>query len=396
MRSAWRTGWRRGVVWAALLTVLWASGVPFGARAEAASVPGAPVVHAKAAILVDASSGQVLWSLNPHRELPMASVTKLMTLLITFQALRRGKVSLSDWVPVSDAAYRTGGSQIWLEPGERLTLKQMVTAIAVGSANDAALAVGEFLAGSTEAFQTAMNAEARRLGMRRTQFQNPHGLPAAGHYTTPADLARLARAALAYPELVRLTSQRQDRTIRNGKGGTLWLINQNRLLTTFPGADGLKTGYTSEAGFCIVASARRGSTRMIDVVLGAPSSTARFDSAASLLSYGFSQFRTVDVIRRGDVVGRIPVIRGSKPAVTVVAAQGFSVTLPRSGGAAVQQSLQLPARLGAPVARGERVGRLVVTAGGRVLGRVPLVAAQSVRAVGMPELAWRYFWRILA
>jgi D-alanyl-D-alanine carboxypeptidase (penicillin-binding protein 5/6) len=388
--------WMRRVRYGFLMTAAVLGLCVPGARALAEAPPPPAPVTARAAILVDADTGDVLWAKNPDRPVPIASVTKLMTLVLALQAVHQGKASLNDLVPVSMEAYQTGGAQIWLEPGERLTLKQMLTAIAVGSANDAAVAVAEYLAGSTAAFVSAMNREAARLSMTHTHFANPHGLPAVDHYSTARDLARLAEAAVRVPGLLDLTRQWEDRTIRNGKGGTLWLVNQNRLLRTFPGADGLKTGYTREAQFCLVATARRHDTRLIAVVLGAPTSKDRFQDAALLLSWGFQHFRTVRVIGRGDVVGRVAVLRGDRRWVEAVAAQSLNLTVPRKGGATVTQTLQLAAQAGAPVPAGMPLGRLTVRVGDRVVATVPVVARTGVRGVGVPELVWRYFWRILA
>jgi len=355
-----------------------------------------PPIAAPAAIVVDATTGQTLWAKNSDAERPIASVTKLMTLLLAVRAIQRGKARWNDMVPVSLAAYRTQGSQIWLEPGEHLPLRQMLTAIAVGSANDASVAVAEYLAGSTEAFVAAMNREAARLGMAHTHFVNPHGLPAVGHYSTAADLARLGMAAVRYPALLRLTSQWEDRTIRNGRGGTLWLINQNRLLRTFPGTDGLKTGYTQAAGFCLVATAVRGGTRLLVVVLGDPSSRQRFEDATTLLTWGFQNFRTVTAIAPGQVLARVAVRRGSVPSVAVVPLRPVFLTVRREGADRPSVTVSLPAVTGAPVAAGQRLGWATVRLGGREMTRVPLVAARGVTALSWARLTWRYFWQLVA
>ncbi|MCL8207579.1 MAG: D-alanyl-D-alanine carboxypeptidase [Actinomycetia bacterium] len=384
-------------IWAAWLAVLIVLLAAPGARAQGPDpVAGGPKVVARAAVLMDAASGEVLWADHPSERLPVASLTKIMTLGIALRAVARGQAALEDEVPVSLEAYRTGGSQIWLEPGERLTLRQMLVAIAVGSANDAAVAVGEYLAGSTDRFVQAMNAEARRLGLTDTRFSNPHGLHAADHYSSALDMARLARWAVGIPGLLDLTRQREDRTIRNGKGGTLWLVNGNRLLRTFPGTDGLKTGYTRQAGYCIVATARRGDTRLIAVVLGAPSSAARFDSATSLLTWGFNHFVTVPVVRAGERLGQVRVWRGTAAHVDAVAARTVAVTVPRGERQALVRELDLPPAFGAPVAAGQPLGRLSVRLGPKTLAAVPVVAARSVPAVALPALIWRYFLRILA
>lgn len=376
-----------GYFFTAAAPVVWARAVP------SVSSP-APNVSAKAAELVDAQSGKVLYEKNPNKELPMASVTKLMTLYLAVRAIERHKIGLHNLVPVSDEAYHVGGSQIWLEPGERLTVEQMMKGVAIGSANDAAYALGEYLAGSPEGFVEQMNRTARHLGMMHTQFQNAHGLSADGHYTTVHDLGLLAQKAVKMPLLLHYTSMWQDRTIRNGKGGTLWLINHNRLLRQYAGADGLKTGYTSQAGFCIVATAKQDRARMIAVVLGSPSSKARFQSAANLMTWGFQNFRSIRLARAGQVLARIPVIRGSQPAVEAVVKRSHIVTVGVEDADQVRITRTLPDRIPAPVNKGQSIGTLTARTGSKVLATVPIVAGATVRAVGWPETVWRYFWKL--
>ena len=360
----------------------------------ARATPPAPATEARAAILVDGQTGQVLSAYRADRRLPMASVTKLMTLVLAFRSIAQGRARLSDWVPVSEEAYRTEGSQIWLEPGERLTLAQMLTAIAVGSANDASVAVAQFLSGSTAAFVERMNREAARLNMAGTHFDNPHGLPSLQHYSTAADLARLAVAAVNTPGLLRVTSHWQNRTIRNGRGGTLWLVNPNRLLRTYPGTDGLKTGYTRAAGFCLVATTLRQGTRLIAVILGASTSRARFSGAAALLSWGFSHFQSVTVVRAGQAIGAVQVRRGRASQVLAVVSRRVVLTRPR-GAAGVRVQLSLPRTVVAPVAMGQRLGVATITTADGVRSQVPLVAAAGVPAVAVPELFWRFFRALL-
>lgn len=387
--------WRGAGRWAAAAVgcLVLASGPLVGAAAPPVLPP--PAVSARASVLIDGRTGQVLASTHPDRELPMASVTKLMTLVLAFRAIQRGQARLSDWVPVSEEAYRTGGSQIWLEPGERLTLHQMLTAIAVGSANDASVAVAQFLAGSTAAFVARMNREAARLGMRHTHFDNPHGLPSLQHYSTAADLARLAMAAVRMPGLLAVTSAWQNRTLRNGKGGTLWLVNQNRLLRTYPGTDGLKTGYTSAARFCLVATTLRQGTRLIAVVLGAPTSRERFRDATALMSWGFSHFQSVPVVRARARMGMVRVARGRVQQVWAVAPRGLWLTEARGAPPAKIQVI-LPRIVEAPVRAGQRLGSAVVRPADGHPQVVPLVAATAVSAVELPELFWRFFRTIVA
>ncbi len=362
---------------------------------QAATPPTPPTVSARAVELMDPASGQVLYAYHAGLALPMASLTKVMTLFLTMKSLQQGKIRLDEPVPVSDAAYRIEGSQIWLEPGEMVTVEQLLKAIAVGSANDAAYALGEFLGGSEHAFVTEMNRTAERLGMRHTHFANAHGLNMPDHHTTAADMAILARAALRVPGLLHYTSLREDRSIRNGKGGTLWLINHNRLLRQYAGADGLKTGYTREAGYCVVATARRAGQRMVAVVLGAPSSKVRFEDAATLMTWGFQHFATVRVANPGQTLGEVPVRRGTARRVRAVVPDGFFLTLPQGAAKDLKTSLSLVNAVTAPVERGQPLGQIVARQGARVVGRRTVVAAARVGRAHWLGRAFEYWQRLI-
>ncbi|PSR27476.1 D-alanyl-D-alanine carboxypeptidase (penicillin-binding protein 5/6) [Sulfobacillus thermosulfidooxidans DSM 9293] len=354
-----------------------------------------PPVQAKAAELIDANSGQVLYAKNPNQELPMASVTKLMTLYLAVKAIDQHQISLKDLVPADETAYRIGGSQIWLEPGERLSVDQMLKAVAIGSANDASYALGAFIGGSESAFVQKMNQTAHQLGMLHTHFVNPHGLPAQGHYTTAHDLALLGQQAVKMPLLLHYTSMWEDRSIRNGKGGTLWLVNHNRLLRTYPGCDGLKTGFTHEAGYCMVATAKRDNTRMIVAILGAPTGKARAQDAAALMSWGFQNFRTTSVVKAHEILGRVRVIRGTKPYVDAVVDHAVAITQPSTAGR-LQSSKELPADIAAPVQKGQILGYLTVTSQKKVVRRIPIRASQSVDKITIGQLTWRYLWKLFS
>ncbi len=363
--------------------------------AWAQSVAAPPPVNSRAAELVDANSGQVLYQKNAQEELPMASVTKLMTLYMAVKAVDRHQVSLHDMVPADVAAYRIGGSQIWLEPGERLSVDQMLKAVAVGSANDAAYALGAYLGGSEAAFVQQMNETAKALGMTHTHFANPHGLPQANHYTSAHDLALLGEQAVAMPLLLHYTSMWEDRSIRNGKGGTLWLVNHNRLIRSYPGADGLKTGFTREAGYCMVATAKKGTTRMIVAILGAPSGKSRAQDAASLMSWGFQNFRTVSVAPAHKIMGYVEVRRGVRPRVPAEVVNPVAVTLPVADGP-VTSAVTIQREVQAPVQKGQVLGRLEVKTSQRIVRKVSVVAVRSVRKTTVAELTWQYLWKIFA
>lgn len=343
-------------------------------------------VRAPAAILVTESGGQTLFSRNADARRAPASMTKIMTLHLALQAVAKHRAKMTELVPVSENAYRLGGSQIWLEPGESLQLGQLLRAIAVGSANDACVAVAEHLAGSEEAFVAQMNREAKRLGMRDTHYANSHGLDNPDHYTSARDMALLARAAIHDPGLLKLTAIRQDRTIRDGKGGHLWLVNHNRLIGRFPGLDGLKTGFTDSAGYCLAATAQREGFRLIAVVMGDKTSKERFSDAATMLQHGFSFYKTVRLARRGQMLGQVRVTRGAMARVAAVVRSDVTAVRPRDENAKITLKPVLPGRVTAPVRKGDPMGRAVILSAGRPVGEVQLVAGNCVKRVTIASL----------
>lgn len=372
-------GARRAVLGALALTVVlggWGGGA---ATADEAVAP--PAVGAPSAALVDVSNDRVLFARGGEIVRPPASMAKIMTLVLAVRALQSGRARPGDLVAVSDEAYHTGGAQIWLEPGEVLAFGQLLTAVAVGSANDAAVAIAEHLSGSVPAFVDEMNAFARRIGMRHTHFVNPNGLDAPGQATetTALDMARLGAYAARMPALVRLTSTREDRSLRDGKGGHLWLVNTNKLLGRVAGVDGLKTGFTSAAGFCLTATAERSGLRLVAVVMGAPNSKARFADAASLLNWGFAHYRAVYLVHRGERVASIPVRGGDAREVALAAARDLTFTV-ASGTPAPRpaRSLRLPDAVNAPVRAGQALGEASYTVPDAGSVRVGLVAVANV------------------
>ncbi len=368
-----------------------------GPRARAAAAPSPlspppPAVGAPAAVLAEAGDGRVLFERGGGSVRAPASMAKIMTMVLAVRALESGRVRVSDLVSASEGAYRTGGSQIWLEPGEVLPFGQLLTAVAVGSANDAAVAIAEHMAGSVPAFVAEMNAFAARLGMRHTRFVNPNGLDATGQTTktTALDMARLAVYAARMPELVRLTSTREDRTLRNGHGGHLWLVNTNRLIGVVPGVDGLKTGFTNAAGYCLAATAERSGLRLVAVVMGAPSSRARFADATSLLNWGFAHYRAVYAAHRGERLATVAVVRGRARAIDLIAARDAVFTLPRDAATpSLGRRLSLAAPLVAPVRAGQVAGAARFTLPGVGTRTVPLVTATGTSRVGLFDVLRR-------
>lgn len=342
----------------------------------------APVtITSPSAILMEARSGRVLYEKNSHERRNPASVTKIMTLIIAFDAIRDQKVHAQDDVTISEEAAKQIGTTIFADAGETFSLGELLESVGVGSANDASVSVAEHVSGSVEAFVQAMNAKAKALGMHDTQFQNPTGLSAEGHFTSAHDIAVMSRyAANNYPELVKLTSiYGSDLKVPwRANGPTFRLWNNNKLLTWFQGADGLKTGWTEAAGYCLAATAVRSNVRMISVIMGADTWKLRNAEAAKLLEYGFSNYTSVELAPRGKVLGQVRVARGKQPAVNAVPRDIFGVSVAKGEQGKVKTELRLSARVEAPVEAGQVVGHMVATMDGKEVGRVDLVAATAV------------------
>ena len=343
----------------------------------------------RAAILVEQTTGTVLFAKEADTPMPMASITKVMTLLLTFEALEAGKVSREDLVPVSEHAYDMGGSQIWLEPGEQMTLDEMLRAICVASANDAAVAVAEYIGGSEGAFVEMMNNKAAQLGMTNTHFMNACGLDTADHYSTARDIALLSREMLNnHPEVTEYTTIWMDSL----RGGQTQLINTNKLLKRYQGINGLKTGTTSGARVCISASAERDGLKLIAVVLGSPSSEERFTSATTMLDYGFANFEAAALTQAPDVPDTIPVSRGEEEEVGLSYSLPDSFLLAKGEGAALNCRVQLPESLEAPLEEGQSVGSVQVYTGETLLGEYPVTSANSVKKRDI-STGLRWLWQ---
>lgn len=355
-----------------------ASALPAFAQQEQRFEQPAFDVPCKAAMLISQDTGEILYQKNADQQLPIASITKVMTLILTLEALHAGKISMSDTVPVSQHAFSMGGSQIWLEPGEIFTLDEMVKAICVASANDAAVAVAEFVGGSEPAFAEMMNQKAQELGMTNTVFKNACGLDEAGHLSTARDVATMSREMLqTYPEIQQYTTIWTD-SLRKGE---TQLTNTNKLLKRYEGITGLKTGTTGGAGVCISASAERNGLRLIAVVLGAASSTERFDAATALLDYGFANYEMATCPVPEDAPQTLPVERGIQSEATLQYPQGEGVLMKKGESANLQTYVELPQMLTAPLARGQAVGKVVLKAGEEILGEWPITVQQEISEI---------------
>ena len=342
-------------------------------------------VDAQACLLMEKTTGQVLYAVNEHEQLEPASVTKVMTLLLVMEAIDSGALSYDDMVTASAYACSMGGSQIWLEENEQMTVEDMLKAVCVASANDASVALAEHIAGSAEAFVEKMNQRAAELGMEDTHFVNPTGLPAEGHVTSAYDIALMSRELiLHHPDIRRFTTIWMD-SLRDGAFG---LNNTNKLIRYYEGATGLKTGSTDNALYCLSATAERDGMELIAVILKSPTSTQRFESAKVLLNYGFAAYGLTH-IEPEEPLPAIPVELGTAASVMpeVSGDQDMLLTKDKLGTLTVQTEIE--ATLSAPVEKGQRVGTLTVTAGDEVLAELPLVAAEGVERLSYGQILLR-------
>ncbi|WP_018248265.1 D-alanyl-D-alanine carboxypeptidase family protein [Orenia marismortui] len=345
-------------------------------------------VNSKSAVLMDAETGQVLFNKNGNLELPPASITKIMTALLAMEAIDSGDVSLGDQVTVSDLAESMGGSQIWLEAGEKISLKELLKAMMIPSANDAAVAVAEYIGGTEHNFIRMMNHKAKELGMNHTSFVNATGLPVAhgDHHTSALDIAIMARELVKHNQILDFTSKRLDYIRKKSYP----IYTTNNLLGHFPGADGLKTGWTEKAGYCLAGTAARGDLRLIAVVMGTESADARVEETAKLLNYGFRAFNKALLINSAIEVDKVPVQKGKELEVAVETAQSFSAMIERGTKDMVEQEVKISEDLEAPVKKGTKVGKLIFKKEGSVLGKVDLVTSNDVEKAGFFTLIWRW------
>lgn len=357
---------------------------------ETAVASGSLALNCRAAVLIEPESGRVLYEKSPDEKMPIASITKLMTLLLTFEAIHGGKLTLDTLVPVSEHACHMGGSQIWLEPGEQFTLDEMLRAICVSSANDAAVAVAELVGGSEPAFVEQMNARAAELGMTNTAFRNACGLDTEGHLSTARDVAALSCYILnTCPELLHYTGIWTD-SLRNGQ---TQLVNTNKLLKRYSGITGLKTGTTSGAGVCISASAVRDGLILIAVILGSPSSADRFNAATTLLDYGFANYAAVPLPELPDRPLELAVKGSAEQSVPLdYSALPKTVLMEKGAAAELRTELTLPETLEAPVEQGQTVGKASVYAGETLLSEAEVKSAADAPLLtfgGALELLWQ-------
>ncbi|WP_412857149.1 D-alanyl-D-alanine carboxypeptidase family protein [Bacillus sp. 179-C3.3 HS] len=348
--------------------------------------------EAKSAILIERDTGKVLYNKNSDEKLAPASMTKIMTMLLIMEALDQGKLKMKDKVRTSDYAASMGGSQIFLEPGEEMTVEEMLKGIAIASGNDASVAMAEHISGSEEQFVQKMNQRAKELGLTSTAFQNPTGLPEKNHYSTAHDMAIMARELLKYEKITKFTGVYED-YLRQNTDKKFWLVNTNRLIKFYPGVDGVKTGFTGEAKYCLTASAKKGNMRVIAVVFGASTPKHRNAQVVKMLDYAFSQYTTHPLYKRGQEVAEIKVSKGKKKTVKLVTSEPISLLTKKGENVdQLKKEIKLSQHVTAPFSKGTELGTIVLKKDGKILHESPVEAKEGMEKAGI----WTFFKRTMA
>ncbi|HZG60379.1 MAG TPA: D-alanyl-D-alanine carboxypeptidase family protein [Anoxybacillus sp.] len=378
-----------------MFTFLFMFTISTGVQAEEKAKTNIPNVEladeARSAILIERDTGSVLYEKNAHEKLPPASMTKIMTMLLIMEAIDKGELTLTEKVRTSEYAASMGGSQIFLEPGEEMTVDELLKGIAIGSGNDASVAMAERIAGSEETFVTMMNNKAKELGLKNTSFKNSTGLPAKDHYSSAYDMAIMAKELLKYEQITKYTSKYED-YLRENTDKKFWLVNTNRLVKFYPGVDGVKTGFTQEAKYCLTATAKKDNMRVIAVVFGAPTPKERNAQITKMLDYAFSQYKTHPIYERNLVISKAKVSKGKLNEVDIVTSEPISV-LTKKGASIkdIEKVIKVKENIKAPIKKGDQLGTLVLKQNGKVILESPLVAKENVDQASWWDLFKRTF-----
>ncbi len=332
------------------------------------------------AILIEQNTGEILYQYNPHEKLRPASVTKIMTILLTMEALDSGRLSLEDKIPCSENAAAMGGSQIWLDVRETLSVHEMLKAMCVVSANDCTVAMAEYLAGSQEAFVEQMNKRAQELGMKDTTFKNCHGLDEDGHVTSSYDIALMSRELLTkHPQITQYTTIWMD-SLRDGKSQ---LVNTNKLIRNYSGATGLKTGSTATALYNLSASATRDNLSLIAVIMKAPTTKIRFEEATKLLDYGFSNYTYKQFGEKGETVKTINVDKGVITTVDAILENSCGALVKKGQNKELVQNINLDSNIPAPISKGQKLGEITYTIEGKTVGQTNIIAKEDIPKISL-------------
>ncbi|MEC5422339.1 D-alanyl-D-alanine carboxypeptidase family protein [Virgibacillus sp. C22-A2] len=333
---------------------------------------------AKSAILIERDTGKILFDKNTQEKLPPASMTKVMTLLLIMEAIEEGNLKLDEIIRVSDYAASMGGSQIFLEAGEEMSVLDLLKGVAIASGNDASVALAERIAGSEDAFVKKMNDKLKELNLSNTKFQNTTGLPADNHYSTSYDMAIIAKELLKYETVTEYTSIYED-YLRKGEENEFWLVNTNKLVRFYPGVDGLKTGFTNEAKYCLTATAKKNDMRVIAVVMGAETPKKRNATISQMLDYAFNHFETKRLFDKNQTITNLKLMKAENKSINIIASESVSTIHTRGESTEnVTTKVELDENMSLPMKKGDQVGVLYVKNGEEILSKTPLIVEQDV------------------
>lgn len=347
-------------------------------------------VNFKSALLMEESSGKIIYEYNPHEKLSPASVTKIMTMLLTMEDVDNGKIKLTDKLTVSARAHSIGGTTMCLQTGEVRSVEDVLKGIAMQSANDGAVAMAEFIGGTEENFIKRMNDRAKELGMKDTNFVNPMGFYDANHYTSAYDIAIMSRELLKHKAIIKYSSKWME-TISEGRKEPIDLVNTNKLTRAYNGCDGLKTGYTSEAKYCISATALRGNVRFIAVIMAAPTSKERNAAASKLLSYGFARYESKNIIKKDEIIGELNLSKSKPERVNIITKGDFNIIIEKGAKVKIEKKLELNNDLKLPIRAGEIVGSLKAYEGNTLYGEIPVVIDKDIEKVKFFDILKKAF-----
>lgn len=349
-------------------------------------------VDGKAAILMDFKSGKVIYEKNPNKKLEPASITKIMVLILASEALESRKINLDDQVLISENAASMGGSQVYLEAGGTNTVEELFKAICLRSANDASVAMGEYIAGSEELFLEMMNKKAKQLNMKNTKFKNLTGLPDEEHLTTAYDIALMGRELLKH-EIVHKWLSMWTTSIKVGKDRdvTQDLVNTNKLIRFYPGANGIKTGFTQKAGYCLAASATKDNTTFISVILGSKSSKIRNEDSKKLLDHGFSNYKSISLNKKGDIVDKISIEKGKKEYAKIRVKDDIDILMKKDNESDIKKEIKLLDTVKAPIKKGDKVGEIIVKSEGEILLKEELIIDTNIKKANILNILAKLF-----
>ncbi len=351
--------------------------------------------NAKSAIMIEASTGTVLFEKNAHEKLAPASMTKMMSMLLIVESIDKGVIQWDEMVTASENASKMGGSQILLETNEQMSVRDLFKGIAVASGNDAVVAMAEKIAGTEANFVSMMNARAKELGLKNTNFKNPHGLETANHYSSAYDMGMIAKELVKHEEIFQYTSIYED-YLRKGTDRELWLVNTNKLVRFYPGVDGLKTGYTKEALYCLTATARKNGMRVITVVMGEPDSKIRQKETTEMLDYAFAQYETETLLSQKSELGNVEIEKGKSKYITVIPSEEITLLHKKSE---PKKNATYELHMGdikAPIKKGDIVGSLDVIEDSKVIRKISVTVKEEVKKANFLELYLRYLKDILS